>query len=458
MMQHVLRRRRGLGRPPRPAAQRGGRPTVLIARLACISVAVLALALFASAVPLHYAHLQTVALHPRYALQELSPTEAHTLAGLGVSVHAYATALVLAEVGCVLAFGVPALVIFWHRSDDAVGLLVAATGVLYPLYVLLPLDVLLDAPESWRALSRVTQAAGWWLAVVFYYLVPTGRFVPRWTQPLAIAAAVYALVWGLIPGHPWTLANAFALRFPWAVAHFGWFIAGAVAQGRRYREERDAGRRQQIKGLVASLVLIVVVHVGIVAFKTVVPEPGAHGTPVLLYLVAGEPLFVLTTLVTPLAVSVGILRYQLLEIEVILNRTLVYGAVSALLAGVYVGSVLVLQGVVRSVQASSDSPLVVVGATLGSAALFQPLRQRVQTAVDRRFYRRKYDATQTLAAFSQSIRDEVDQDRLVRELVAVIDETLQPMHVSVWLRNVPAPRAAGGPIDSRAEPAAPPQD
>jgi hypothetical protein len=120
--------------------------------------------------------------------------------------------------------------------------------------------------------------------------------------------------------------------------------------------------------------------------------------------------------------------------------------------------VLVLQGLVRSVQASSDSPVVVVGATLGSAALFQPLRQRVQTAVDRRFYRRKYDATQTLAAFSQSIRDEVDQDRLVRELVAVIDETMQPMHVSVWLRNVPAPGAAGGPIDSRAVPAAPPQD
>ena len=406
-----------------------------LVRVACIGVAVLGLYLFWTAVPLRYTQLHTVALHPRYVLQELSPGEVQALAGIGVSVHTYASALVLMEVGCVLAFGVPALVVFWHRSDDAVGLLVATTGVLYPLFVMLPLDVLLDAPEPWRLLSNLTQAAGWWLAVVFYYLVPTGRFVPRWTRPLAIAAAVYALAWGLTPGAPWNLANAFGLRFPWATAHFGWFIAGAVAQWRRYRDEQDAVRRRQTRWLVSSLLLIVVVHAGIVAFKTFVPEPGAHGTPVLLFIVAGEPLFVLTTLLTPIAVSVAILRYRLLDIEVIVNRTLVYGALSALLAGVYFGSVILLQGIVRSFQVTGDSPLVVVVATLGSAALFQPLRRRLQAGVDRRFYRHKYDAAQTLAAFSRNVRDEVDLERLMRELVVVIDETMQPSHVSLWLRD-----------------------
>ena len=123
-----------------------------------------------------------------------------------------------------------------------------------------------------------------------------------------------------------------------------------------------------------------------------------------------------------------------MDIDVIINRTLVYGALTTLLAGVYFGSVILLQGIVRGFEPAADSALVVVAATLGSAALFQPLRQRLQDVVDRRFYRRKYDASRTLEAFSATLRNDVDLGRLTDELIELVQETMHPTHVSLWLR------------------------
>ena len=282
-MQGEIRRLRGRPGPHVEEETQLQGATLFVVRVVWVTFAALALRLFIEAVPLHYAQLSTVSADARHALQQLSLIEAQALAGIGISVQAYALTIVLSEIVCVTAFCVPAMVIFWQRSYDWVGLLVSATGVLYSTFVMLPLDVPLDAPEPWRSLSSFTQAAGGWCAVAFYYVVPTGRFVPRWARPLAIASAVYAIVWGLFPGQPWNLANAFDLRFPWYAAHFVWFIAGVVAQFRRYSREPDPVLRQQTKWVVYCLIIVVLVHAWIVLFQTLVPEPGGLGTPVLLY-------------------------------------------------------------------------------------------------------------------------------------------------------------------------------
>jgi len=136
----------------------------------------------------------------------------------------------------------------------------------------------------------------------------------------------------------------------------------------------------------------------------------------------------------PVVVGVAVLKYRLYDVDLIINRTLVYGALTVMLALVYVGGVVSLQYAFRALT-GSESRLAVVASTLVIAALFVPLRRRVQGFVDRRFYRRKYDARKTLEAFSAKLRDETDLDRLGDELVSVVRGTVQPEHASLWLRD-----------------------
>ena len=146
----------------------------------------------------------------------------------------------------------------------------------------------------------------------------------------------------------------------------------------------------------------------------------------------------------PVAVGIAVLRYRLYNIDIIINRTLVYGALTAILVSVYVGSIVVSQGLLR-VLTGEGSQLAIVASTLAVAALFAPLRHRIQSFIDRRFYRRKYDARKTLEAFSASLRDETDLEALSDELVGVVRETMQPTHVSLWLRPATTPK--GGQVE-----------
>ncbi|MBA3746746.1 MAG: hypothetical protein H0W96_04530 [Solirubrobacterales bacterium] len=135
----------------------------------------------------------------------------------------------------------------------------------------------------------------------------------------------------------------------------------------------------------------------------------------------------------PLAAAVAILRYRLYDIDLLINRTLVYGALTATLAAAYFAAIVLLQATLRPLTGGSEAPVAL--STLAVVGLFAPLRRRIQGAVDRRFYRSRYDAARTLDAFAARLRDEVDLDDVSRDLVTVVRETMRPAHVSVWLRG-----------------------
>jgi hypothetical protein len=197
-------------------------------------------------------------------------------------------------------------------------------------------------------------------------------------------------------------------------------VIGAVASVVvRFRRSRGA-EREQMKWFVCAVAPMLVIPIGDYL-------PG----------IIGSVAFAGVLIALPTAIGIAVLKYRLYDIDVIINRTLVYGSLTATLVVVYFGGIVLLQRVFV-VLIGEQSTLAVVASTLLIAALFTPLRRRIQAFIDRRFYRRKYDARKTLEAFSATLRDETDLDALSDDLVGVVRETMQPAHVSLWLRPDPA--------------------
>jgi hypothetical protein len=273
------------------------------------------------------------------------------------------------------------------------------------------------------------------LPVTFLLLLfPDGHLLSRRWQPVAwIAGAGIALtfVTGLLkPGpvsdHP-QVHNLLGVDAAWVDALTGLGallvlvgLAGSVAALIvRFRRARGA-QRQQMKWLaLAGAVAGCTLPLAVIVYDT--SETIANSA------------IMVTVLAIPVSTGVAILRYRLYDIDVVINRTLVYGALTAILAAAYLGCVLLLQLVLNGV--TGDSGIAVAGSTLAVAALFRPARSRIQAVVDRRFYRRKYDAQRTLEEFAARLRDQVELSALTVELGDVVRETLQPAHVSLWLRK-----------------------
>jgi hypothetical protein len=259
-----------------------------------------------------------------------------------------------------------------------------------------------------------------------FYVFPDGRFVPRWTRWLIP-------VWiglNLLPD----AAGAFA-RFPIPlIVPLSLVIIAIGSQVYRYFWRSNNTQRLQTKWVVFALVGTMLAT-GWMGPLNLRPMPGSQplGTTLILELGRLSALILVFVFVS-IAIGVAILRYRLWDIDVIIRRTLIYSALSAVLALAYVGSVLVLGSVFRALTGQGQNSLVVVLSTLAIAALFGPLRSRVQHVIDRRFFRQKYDAARTLAGFAASARDETDLERLNAQLVGVVDKTMQPESVGLWLR------------------------
>ena len=353
-----------------------------------------------------------------------------------------------------LAFPLVGALVASRRPHNPIGWLCLAAGFLFLLLGLTDYYSVYGVaqPGSVPFLVGVASLGNWlWVPAVGLFatylvlLFPDGRLPSRRWRPLAWLSGVVIVVlsvgFGLAPGPvaslPPGIRNPFGLEeLPWlADAAFVVFpllplciLASAVSLVLRYRRSRGE-ERQQIKWIAfAASVVGLLFLIGIVSSIIYAPEPPLWSELL-------DAVTLLSYAGVPIAVGFAVLKYRLYDIDLLINRTLVYGSLTATLALFYFGGVATVQAMFRALTAQEQQPqLAVVVSTLVIAALFNPLRRRIQAFIDRRFYRRKYDARRTLEAFSAKLRDETDLNALNAELVGVVRETMQPAHVSLWLR------------------------
>jgi len=378
---------------------------LLVARVAWVTVTVLVVGLSVVGMPEYYDQLRT-----------LSDPNVETPIATHANYAAYNVALGVVYVAVNVAVGA---LIFWRKSDEPVALLVALMLVLLsadgsPIIEALVVDHLI---VGWVA-ECLNFASGVCL-LLFVYLFPDGRFVPRLSR--------WLMVFWIGLG----VASSYGPDPFGSLVAFGVFGSGVFAQVYRYLRVSGPVQRQQTRWVVFGFAVAIMGFLVTITLPTFFPTLDRQGP---LDDLIGDTIISLFLLLIPLSIGVAILRSRLFDIDVIINRTLVYGTLTFTLILVYAGSVVSLQYVFRTLTGGS-SQLVIVASTLAIAALFNPLRWRVQAGIDRLFYRKKYDAAKTLEAYSARLRDETDLDTLNEDLASVVDETLQPAHVSLWLRE-----------------------
>jgi len=349
--------------------------------------------------------------------------------------------LVFPVVGALIAGREPRNAVGWICLTAGFSLAMLGFSGQYALYAVQTHPGGLPAGETaaWIAEWAYVPAVAL-LGIYLPMLFPSGRLLSRRWRSIAwlgvVSAVTSAAGAALLPG---PLEDSVAsVMNPYAVkgteplnGGFGLMalclLAAAASMVIRLR--RSTGiEREQLKWFASAAVLLAVVF-GVVILLGVFLGLPSGGL---------EDISTLCFALLPIAVGIAILRYRLYDIDVVINRALVYGSLTATLASAYLGSVLLLQLILSGVTANSG--LAVAASTLTVAALFQPVRQRIQATVDRRFFRRKYDAQRTLERFGARLRDEVDLDALGVELRGVVANTMQPQHVSLWLRPSKASR------------------
>jgi hypothetical protein len=345
-------------------------------------------------------------------------------------------------VGSLLVAKRPTNLVGWIMATIALMVAIFPAGGAYAAYVMATRSQL----DALAVFGAWTQNWYWYLllALALIYLpllFPDGRLPSRRWLPVAVVPGIATLgtvVLGAladtleVEGAGYEIENPIGiegLAFVEDLPVFGvlnvllgvGFFGAVASVAVRFRRSRGI-ERQQMKWFLYAAALMLL-------------APGEGLLPD----IVSNVLFGVVLLAIPTAIGIAILRYRLYDIDLVINRTLVYGSLTVVLVLFYVGGVVSLQYAFRALT-GQESQIAIVASTLAIAALFNPLRMRVQEFVDRRFYRRKYDAAKTLEAFSAKLRDETDLDALSDDLVGVVRETMQPAHVSLWLRPDTAPK------------------
>lgn len=398
------------------------RREIVPVRAAWLAAFLLAIFLLATGLPYYFREVGKICL----AADGCSVYEQLTGEGLtrlqltGVSLGRYALYMTLV-VGATAVSGIAiSTLLAWRGWFDPVTLRFAVLVVLLTMYV-----PSVDSDFGIISFSFLVVSLQAGAMLLFFWLFPDGIFTPSWMRWIFLGWSL-GVVLRLFPGEPLNI-----IMYP-LLDGLSWFLPLFSAIGAavyRYLYRSTAVQRQQTKILLLPVTILLVL---VVPLSVTQPEPGS-----VLFLFE-RLLNGLLVVAIPVSIGFAVLKYRLFDIDVIIRKTLLYGALSVALGLIYFGTVLLLQTLFTTTFGDRP-PFILVSSTLLVAALFSPLRSRLQEAIDRRFYRRKYDAAQALAHFAAAARDEVELNALCTALMQAVQETLQPAAAAIWL--LPAPSA-----------------
>lgn len=395
-------------------------------RIAWVVLAIVVIGLDAAGAVYEYGQIRTVCTGGPCTRSDetLSPGDVENLRGLGISQYVYAGMVVGIQVTGAITFFAVSAVLFRGSSGDRMALLASFSLLVFggaAFNSSLPQAFAVAHPALWFPVN-VLEYFGQVAFSVFFLTFPDGRFVPRWTFWLAVLWAALFVPNVFFSGSGWDILGG-----PLFVGYVSTLV---ITQVYRYVRVSDPAQRQQTKWAVYGFALAIGGFAGILIVSN--PYFLDHDN-ILGEIVTGFLIYAFILLI-PISIAVAILRHRLYDIDLLINRTLVYLSLTAMLILVYAIIVFSLQYLLRALTGET-SQIVIVASTLAIAALFNPLRRRIQEVVDRRFYRKKYDAARTLEVYAARLRNETDLDALNDGLASVVHETLRPAHASLWLRE-----------------------
>ncbi len=348
---------------------------------------------------------------------------------LGQSGQLFQTIFLVSRFVPFLSFFVVGALVFWRRSNDWVALLLSLMLTLWTVEGIQNLGAFMPIVNTLYAIVNGIFA-------IFPFIFPNGHFVPSRTRWVAFP---FILLWlpisfsSFFPTVGAEVSNfIFSIYLP--VTGSLWFLAAGYSAIYRYVRVSTAIERQQTKWVLVGLLSSVITLIPFVIVESMFPPSRPSPERLAFMYLVFLPVSALSYLFLPSGIAFAILRYRLYDIDIIIRRTLIYAALTAALAFVYFGSVVLLQQLFHALTGQS-SEIAIIISTLAIAALFNPLRRRVQDTIDHRFYRRKYDAQKVLERFAVTVRDEVELDKLTGELLNVVGETMQPTQASLWLNE-----------------------
>ncbi len=381
--------------------------------------------------------LSQVAMLQQLSTSDLAPSQLAALQAMGLSIQTYNFLRFLWEAPLALAWGGLGLLIFLRKSNERSALIISALMVGIGMAgAIPPWQAFATAYPNWVWVVPIAALIGNLCINSFFFVFPTGHFVPRWAVVIAITFSAYNIL------------NSYAFALPPPLVALSksteWFfpifavtalIAIVGAPIYRYRKVSTAVERQQIKWVVFTIAFAFTMFA--LTASTVFWAPGGNPDQDISFItVYLQPFgWMASLLLIPLSIAVSILRYRLFDIDIIIRRTVTYSIVVTLLGVVFFGSVILLQQIFAQFTNTGGNEIITVISTLVIAALFVPLRNRIQDVIDKRFNRKKYDAQKVLRKFSETVRDETDIDKLTAELLNVVNETMQPRSVTVWLKR-----------------------